>query len=253
MEKIKHLSTTSQNTQAETRYNCPICKDVGWIISENKGRRCECYIKEATVRAWKRFGVDPTTIKKIKDYDTDSPIQKIAKQKAIDYIQNFEEIRRQRNNSIAFLGQHGAGKSHLSLAIGKALFERKDHVEVVYMPYLEATKELKGNANDEEVYIKIQAKYLNCELLIVDDLFKDKVRNGKLIGQLTEVDMKHIYPIINQRYFNGKPTIYSSECDANMLNDLDGALAGRILESCKENIVIFKYSVENNYRLKNFM
>jgi DNA replication protein DnaC len=62
--------------------------------------------------------------------------------------------------------------------------------------------------------------------------------------------MKHIYPIVNQRYINHKPTIYSSECNANMLMDLDEALGGRIIESCKDNIIIFKYCKENNYRME---
>lgn len=71
-------------------------------------------------------------------------------------------------------------------------------------------------------------------MLIIYDLFEDKVKKDQLAFELKETDMKHIYPIINQRYINHKPTIYNSECNVNMLLDLDEALSGRILESCKD-------------------
>lgn len=111
-------------------------------------------------------------------------------------------------------------------------------------------RELKANTMNES-YMKLTKRYTECELLIIDDLFKEKVKKGKLVAGLTESDMKHIYSIINQRYVNNKPTIYNSECTPNMLMDLDEALAGRILE--KSNIVIFKYGLENNYRMRKFV
>ncbi|MDK0862331.1 hypothetical protein P5F16_01285 [Clostridium perfringens] len=52
---------------------------------------------------------------------------------------------------------------------------------------------LKGDAKDFE-------KYKNAEVLVIDDLFKDKVRNGNIIADMTEIDMKHIYPLLNYRY-----------------------------------------------------
>lgn len=118
------------------------------------------------------------------------------------------------------------------------------------MPYIEAMRELKSNVLDEEVYNKIMWRYQRAKLLIVDDLFKDKVKKGKLTGELSEPDMKHIYPIINHRYINRLPMLISSECTPNMLLDLDDALAGRILESCGDNIVIF--GDKHNYRMRKF-
>jgi len=239
---------TSVNTQ--DNFICNICKDTSWVQGDNGFKRCQCYKLEIIKRRWRKFGVNPDDVKLINAYEINTNIRLEARNKAIKYIKEFDIIKTQRNSSMAFLGQPGAGKTHLALAIGKALLERKEHVEVIYMPYLEATRELKANAMDEENYNKIQSKYIICELLIIDDLFKDKVKKGKLIGELKETDMKHIYPIINQRYVNHKPTIYNSECNANMLLDLDEALGGRIIESCKDNIIIFKYCKENNHRLE---
>jgi len=248
MKIAQQMTTTFQNTP--DKFKCSICQDTTWICEESKYKRCSCYEKEIDQRRWKKFGVNPEDVKLIAEYKATSTIKLEARNAAINYIKNFDIIREQKNSSIALLGQPGAGKTHLALAIGKALLEKKDHTEVMYMPYLEAMRELKACVMDDEHYNKVQSRYINCELLIIDDLFKDKVKKGKLVGELREADMKHIYPIVNQRYINHKPTIYSSECNANMLLDLDEALGGRIIESCKDNIIIFKYCKENNYRMQ---
>ena len=242
------LNMTSLNTKVD--YKCNKCQDTTFIKTENGFKRCECYKKDLTKRRWAHFGIDPSKVKKISQYADYSDITKRAKEVAIDYIRNYNTIKTKEENNLAFLGQPGAGKSHLAIGIGANLINSGICTNVVYMPYEEAIRELKANTMNES-YMELTKRYTECELLIIDDLFKEKVKKGKLVAGLTESDMKHIYPIINQRYVNNKPTIYNSECTPNMLMDLDEALAGRILE--KSNIVIFKYNLENNYRMRKFV
>ncbi|NFF13423.1 MerR family transcriptional regulator [Clostridium botulinum] len=247
IQKMK-LNMTSPNTKVD--YKCNKCQDTTFIKTEDGFTRCECYKKDLTKRRWAHFGIDPSKVKRISEYAVYSDITKRAKQVAIDYIRDYSTIKTKEENSLAFLGQPGAGKSHLAIAIGANLINSGICTNVVYMPYEEAMRELKANTMNES-YMELTKRYTECELLIIDDLFKEKVKKGKLVAGLTESDMKHIYPIINQRYVNNKPTIYNSECTPNMLMDLDEALAGRILE--KSNIVIFKYTLENNYRMRKFV
>lgn len=175
-------------------------------------------------------------------------VTKLAKDKAVEYVVNFKTISKNKNNWFSLLGQPGAGKSHLIMAMGAALLNQG--VSVVYMPYTEVMKEIKGNANNQDNYSKIISTYINAEVLIIDDLFKDKVKNGKIIGDLTEVDIKHIYPIINNRYYNNMPTLISSECTPEIFIDLDEAQGGRILEKSMMKVVFTKDI--HNYRMKNF-
>ncbi|NFH33599.1 MerR family transcriptional regulator [Clostridium sporogenes] len=247
IQKMK-LNMTSPNTKVD--YKCNKCQDTTFVQGENGLKRCECYKKDLTKRRWAHFGIDPSKVKRISEYAVYSDITKRAKQVAIDYIRNYNTIKIKEENNLAFLGQPGAGKSHLAIGIGANLINSGICTNVVYMPYEEAIRELKANTMNES-YMELTKRYTECELLIIDDLFKEKVKKGKLVAGLTESDMKHIYPIINQRYVNNKPTIYNSECTPNMLMDLDEALAGRILE--KSNIVIFKYGLENNYRMRKFV
>lgn len=45
------------------------------------------------------------------------------------------------------MGKPRAGKSHLAIGIGVALFKEK-YKKLIYMPYTEAIMGLKGNAKD---------------------------------------------------------------------------------------------------------
>lgn len=242
------LNMTSPNTKAD--YKCNKCQDTTFVQGEKGLIRCECYKKDLTKRRWAHFGIDPSKVKKISQYADYSDITKRAKEVAIDYIRNYNIIKIKEENNLAFLGQPGAGKSHLAIGIGANLINKGICTNIVYMPYEEAMRELKANTMNES-YMELTKRYTECELLIIDDLFKEKVKNGKLVGGLTESDIKHIQPIINQRYLNCKPTIYNSELTPELLINLDQALAGRILE--KSNIVIFKYGLENNYRMRKFV
>lgn len=194
------------------------------------------------------FGVDPAEVKKLNEYTPYNELTKTAKNKAINYIKNFDSIKLKNENGFGMFGQPGAGKSHIIIAVGAALLNTG--IQVVYMPYLEAIRQLKANANDDEYYLNLLCRYQKAKVLIIDDLFKDKVKKGQLVGQLTETDIKHIYPILNYRYINKMPTLISSECTPEMLVELDEAIAGRILERCGDNIVIFE-GTEYDYRFKD--
>lgn len=238
--------------RSTSSYKCNSCKDTGWLITDiGASKRCECAIREIAEKQWKSFGIDPSNVKKINSFNAINDKQIEAKKIAIDYVKNFKEIKTTGENSIALLGQSGAGKTHLVIAIGAALLDKG--FKVAYMPYIEVMTHLKANVLDEEAYTRILSKYQKADLLILDDLFKDKLENGKLdkTKKLNEADIKHLYAIINYRYINRLPTVISSEANPNILIELDTAIAGRILESVGDRIVIFN-GQEHNYRLKKW-
>lgn len=245
VDQLKKLREKSQ--QKDIKHNCEICRDTGWIVTgigENSVyKKCACRIKQENIDSWRRFGLDPSKVKKINQYIVDNDTRKKAKEMAVNYIKTYEPTK-----SILFAGNPGAGKSHLSIGIGAALLEKG--VAVIYMPYLEIIRELKANSMDNEYYLRLIGKYYNAKLLIIDDLFKDKVKNGKLVGTLSESDIKHIYSIINYRYNNMLSTVISTELLPQQLIELDEALAGRILEMCGNNIVTFE-GKQYNYRLRD--
>lgn len=245
LKQVKQTPTTSQSSN----YKCSICRDTGWVQSAetNLYKRCECIEAEYVQKLWAIYGVNPNEAKKINEYVDYDEATKKAKANAIKYINNFDK---DKSVSFGVFGQNGSGKSHLCIAIGAELINRKN--EVVYMPYVESMKELKLSAVIQETYGKLSDRYQKAKVLIIDDLFKDKTKNGTLIGDISETDIKHFYPILNYRYYNNLPTIFSTECTPEMLIKLDEAQAGRILQMCGDYITIFR-DVKNNYRLRKFI
>ena len=228
---------------------CELCNGTGWMPTKIGYKPCKCVEEEKVKKLWDSFGLNPDDVKKINEYKTYNDETIKAKKNAIEYVKNFETINNTRENSFALYGQAGGGKTHIVVGIGRALLEK--NIQAIYMPYLEAIRELKCNVLDEEYYLKLLRRYQRANVLIIDDLFKDKVKKGKLTGQLTEADMKHIYPIINFRYVNRLPMLISTECTPNMLMDLDDALGGRILECVAKYSIVF--GSDSNYRLKKFI
>lgn len=253
MKQVQEAAVVGMTSRSSAEYSCSECKDTGWVETGNKSfKRCKCIELKFIKECWKNYGVKPEEVKTLQEYIPVNKTGTAARQKTGNYITSFSQLNKKENNWLGLFGQSGSGKSHLMIAIGAALLNRKDKaVRAVYMPYLEAMRELKVNVLDDEYYLKLLSRYQKAELLLIDDLFKDKVKRNRLAYDLSEVDIKHIYPIINYRYFNKLPTIISSECTPNMLLELDDALGGRILERCDENITVF-VGAENNYRLRKF-
>lgn len=250
INQIKNQAQEQTSTfHALNNYKCNDCKDTGWILSENGYKRCSCFELDLVNRLWENFGVKASDLKMLNEYKPYNELTTKAKQKAVEYIKTYENIKNTRENGFGLFGQPGAGKTHIVTAIGKALLENK--IPVVYMPYLEVMRELKANSMDDEHYEKLSNRYKRAKVLIIDDLFKDKVKKGKIVGELSEADMKHIYPILNYRYLNYLPTLISTECTPEMLLNLDEALGGRVLECCSNFGVSF--SSDCNYRIRKFM
>lgn len=253
LERILKQVRDNQDTTSivTSNYNCGKCKDTTWLLNDD-GKviaRCECYQMDYTRRIWESSGVNPSKVKLLKNYNSYNDSTNKAKKLAIEYIENFEEIEKLEKNWFGLMGQPGAGKTHIVIAIGKALLDKK--IPVVYISYIEATRELKSCATDTEYYNKLSDRYKKAKVLIIDDLYKEKVRNGVLVGGLTEVDTKHIYPILNYRYFNNLPTLFSTECTPDMLKKLDEAMGDRIIERLDRKFgVTFKQ--DSNYRMKAF-
>lgn len=249
VERMRKTSLEKNKINKDVIYKCNICKDVGLVLKDevtNTYTDCICKSKNKINNLWENFGVKIDEIKLLKDYEEYNEETKNAKRKAVKYIKSFNE-----KNTFWFclFGASGSGKTHICKAIGKALINK--NVPVVYISYIEAIRKLKSLALDESNYLKLITKYKKARVLIIDDLFKEKIRNGKIYGQINEADLKQIYIILNYRYQNNLATVISTECTPKLLFELDEALAGRILEKCgKQFGQIFTY--ESNYRIKSW-
>lgn len=226
-------------------YNCDICRDTGWILTEREkmmplARECECRKIDKIKNQWKSSGINPEMGKfTFSNYQVWNRSSEIAKDNAMSYFSNFISIRGSRQNSIMFCGQVGSGKTHLSVAIALNLLNSK--TKVMYMPYRDVVTKIKQKMLDDQYYSKTITKYQNCDVLLIDDLFK---------GKINETDINIMFEILNYRYLNYKPIIVSSEFTIERLLSFDEAVGSRIYEMCKDYLVEIKCDIRNNYRLR---
>ncbi len=255
IQRVKNtIQVNSSQNNEDKHYECKICKDEEWIYIKDEygvyssAKPCKCREAKLYKRIIENSGITDAFLQKSLDnYKPTTKNTHIALKTAQDYINNYEAIKSTKNNSIAFLGQVGSGKTHLSIAIANELM--KQNIGVRYMQYREDLTRIKQVANNEQNYADEINKFKNPIVLLIDDLYKGAIGRGQYGQYLNDADKRAVFEIINYRYFKGMPIIISSECDLDTLLELDEGIGSRILEMCKGHIVEIK-GIENNYRLR---
>ena len=201
-------------TYLEEIFSCKNCKDKGYIGNV----MCDCYkrilkqiiyaqmdssvnIKDFT---FKNFNLEYYP----KGNGENSPYNAmlLAKQYAMEYANNFSE----NVGSIIFLGKTGLGKTHLSLSIANVVIEKGFGVMYGSAQNLlyKIEKEKFSYDNKEDKDLDTLQMALQSDLLILDDLGTE---------HLTQFTRSVIYNIINTRIIEKKPTIISTNLEANEL------------------------------------
>jgi len=243
------MQESTQATSQQTKYECEKCKDLGSLTGVDEdgiffGKPCECSERRLYERILERSGMTEALRKKgFKNYATNLSERERAKDLAIKYTKGFAKER----NSIAFLGQPGAGKTHLSIAIANNLMAQ--NIGVSYFPYREVVPRIKQVANNAEEYQRELNKYKNAKVLLIDDLYKFAIyRDSYGAERVNDADMRVMFEIINYRYLKQSPIIVSSEYSWEQIVEFDDATGSRIIEMCKPNIYTFK-GEHLNYRI----
>lgn len=225
-----------KETGTNGKYKCDKCKDVGYIFfRDEKGieyaEECTCQEIHRYERMLKRSGISEAFKNKTLDsFQTDNETAKMIKDKAVRYIENFNE------NSFATFGQVGAGKTHITIAIANALMEQG--IAVRYAQYGMMVSELLNCRFDDINYYHAVGKYQNARVLLIDDLYKGAISEWNGLQRINARHIEIVFDIINYRYLNNKPIIVSSEITTNKLLELDEGIGSRILEMAKGNIVL---------------
>jgi DNA replication protein DnaC len=141
-----------------------------------------------------------------------------------DLVNNIAKSRK----GIYIHGECGTGKTHIAYAIGKQMQDVIKFKVLLYnIPSL--LRYLKEDFNENNKNLDIEntnfGKILNyAGLLIIDDFGTEK---------LTDWVEESIYSIINQRYENVYPTIFTSNLEPSKLVEKYGdRIVSRIVGSC---------------------
>lgn len=198
-----------------------MCKDRGVVfIDNNTVRHCECIQRRKVERLFKASKITEEFQKiNFTSFETEDRPEIVLESKilATEYFKAFDRVKHTRKNSLAILGQPGAGKTHLLIAVANNLIRRKQQ-NVLYFPYREGFDEIKDDLDQAEAKMQ-QMK--EVDVLFIDDLFK----RGP-----TDYELKQMYSVINARYLNHKPILVSSEWYVDDLLEIDEALGSRIFQ-----------------------
>ncbi|MDE6501043.1 MAG: ATP-binding protein [Ruminococcus sp.] len=173
-------------------------------------------------------------------YTTNEEWQKVAKQKAMQYVRNYS------GKWLFFHGQSGCGKTHLCTAICMELIKKEHDVE--YVSWRKLVHFFEGNRFNEENYSGKIRELQEVEILYIDDFLKTacKDNNGKIRPSENELNMA--YEIVDSRVNSGKCMIISSELSISDIASLEIATGGRISEKSTGNQILVKYGENRNYR-----
>lgn len=163
------------------------------------------------------------------------------KRLAIRYVENFESIRQSRQNSLALLGQSGAGKTHLLVAVLNRLIAQGEHIK--YCTYTELLEQI---ARDQFANAaQVMETYRTVPVLVIDDVFKPI--SGRASVRAWEA-MK-LFDLVNYRYMHNLPILFSSELTYDELFHVDEAIASRLFEMTQDFIWTVPKKPAYNYRL----
>ena len=206
---------------------CPQCQDSGYLPD---GAPCRClsayYTREQNRRLSKlldlgsqsfdTFSLDWYSPQVWPEYGR-SPLENMGMVREIcrEYARSFER----RGGNLLFTGPPGLGKTFLSACIAREVSERG--FSVVYdtaahiFQQFESAKFGRENPYEEDPDREIN-RYLNCDLLIMDDLGTEMMTN--FIPPM-------FYRTVNDRLLNQRHTVLSTNLTVEQLGQRYGAAA----------------------------
>jgi DNA replication protein DnaC len=189
---------------------CPICHDTRWKSAEVDGVervvRCDCWRDELAARLLREARIPPRFLRsELETFEPDTDSQRDALRKARAFVDQFPVVER----GLLFHGPYGVGKTHLAVAILKAVV-RKCGARGYFFETPELLRQVRNtyNNNVDDTEMGVLAPVLNAELLVLDDLGTEKT---------SEWVQETLGLVVNTRYNARRPTIFTS----NLRDPLD--------------------------------
>ena len=218
-------------------YNCPKCKDTGFIGIDKcscfKSKLIKLYYKDSDLEEavktnnFKNFNINLYSNHKLNDerYTPRKNIEDILEYITGEYLPNFKNS----NTNLLFYGNSGTGKTFLSWCIAKELLDKG--FLVVYKTsddLLRALKDIKFN-NDTD----LENLLINCYLLIIDDLGSE---------QITDFSSTELFTLINKKILKNKKMLISTNLSLPLISKrYSERISSRIIGEFK----LFKFFAED--------
>ena len=217
-------------------YECPLCQDTGYVGL----KMCDCMRRALIKEAYETSGLgavlteqrfDNFDLTYYSDHESASGVSArksmakiLADAKA--YAEGFSENYRNKTaKNLLFIGKTGLGKTHISTAIAKTVIEAGYDVVYDTVQNILHNYEVQTFAKNSDAAVlaaSLTERYLNCALLIIDDLgteFKNPFASATLYG------------LLNTRIISGSPMIINTNLDTvpKLREQYDDRILSRLL------------------------
>jgi len=194
----------------EPVYECPDCRDTGYIGQE----KCHCFKKKMIDLLYSQsnlWGVLETENFDTLSYQYFSGEDLANYQKAVALCKEFVASFDSHHRNLLFTGTVGTGKTFLSNCIAKALIDTAH--SVIYFSAIELFDTFSKNVfgKDKEALFAFYEDLYNCDLIIVDDLGTEMVN---------PFVTSYFFSFLNERQLRGKSTLISTNLNLTELNNL---------------------------------
>jgi len=194
----------------EPIYDCPDCKDTGYI----NGEKCHCFRQQMISLLYEQSNIHEmlkTENFSHLSYEYYSGEDLAAFERAVNICKSFIAGFDREYNNLFFYGTVGCGKSFLSSCVAKELIETGH--SVIYFSSICLFDFLSRYSfdykNKENLYNAFEDLY-NCDLVIIDDLGTE-VTNNFVTSEL--------FSCLNERHIRKKSTIISTNLSLGELRD----------------------------------
>ncbi len=159
------------------RYTCELCSDTGY--SKN-GEPCACFYKKLTLSAENFLGITKPKLPTFDDYD-ENLAPESTKNKLLSYCERFD-VTKTRN--LIFSGAPGCGKTFAAGAVATELEKRGKNVlflSALKLSEIFFTYHITSGSDKTAIFETLTT----CDLLVIDDLGTEPVKNNVTIEYLT--------------------------------------------------------------------
>lgn len=141
----------------------------------------------------------------------------------------------QTTDGLMLSGEVGRGKTHLCAATTMELMSRNH--SVVFGTVTTLLAQIRSTFSEEKESEKaVFNRLTKCQLLVIDDLGKEKVSGGRDSSEVSWVEQT-LYEIINTRYETNRPILITTNMDILHLPrkypNNGKAILSRLLEMCR--------------------
>lgn len=235
-QQMKEAVRGGRDTSAGgTETACPLCNGTGWISTNavgngsERGRsvvRCACALQERLHRLELQAQIPPRYAQaSFENFTVEGPQERfahallMARRFTEEYL--LERVNPQGARGLLLTGSVGTGKTHLAVAVLRALLQQG--IQGRFYSYDQLLKEIQSTYQQDggRTELDLLLPAFESEVLVLDDL--GTVRPSDWVFNTVTL-------VLNQRYNQGRTTILTTNHALERTPLLDNSLSARVGE-----------------------